>query len=65
VSFLSTAGDRNRLRNVVAKWRPGRALFMGIWVLNSGRLWGWPTVKWGDAGLVWGGTFTFYSAALE
>jgi hypothetical protein len=48
-----------RLFEIVAEWKPGKARFMGIWIIVSGPTWGWPTtVTWGAGGRNWGGGST-------
>lgn len=46
---------QNIIRSVVNTWRPAKAKFMGVYVLVSGCLWGWPVgTTWGQGGLKWG-----------
>lgn len=52
-----TIYEINGLIRLVNKWRRSAAKFKGIRVVTSGHVWGWPVdMKWGDPGLVWGGT---------
>lgn len=54
-STLPSINEVNTITSVVLKWKPAKALFMGTWVVVSGRVWGWPpTQAWGDPGLLWG-----------
>lgn len=52
----SPAADR--LQDIVERWAPVKARFMGTWIIVSGLAWGWPpgVHTWGELGLVWGGT---------
>lgn len=62
VSGLTPGSAAAELLNAtVDTWRPRKARYMGAWMLNSGLMWGWPPGghKWGDVGLVWGGSVTF------
>lgn len=48
------------LNALVRLWKPGKARFMGTWVVISEAIWGWPIgVEWGDVGRVWGGSSRF------
>jgi hypothetical protein len=56
---VATTVVAGTINSIVVKWRPGKALFVGTWVLTSGRLWGWPpNGTWGSGN--WGGTVTFH-----
>jgi len=49
------------LNGLVRLWKPGKARYMGCWIINSGPTWGWPVgTKWGDLGLTWGGGSTTF-----
>jgi hypothetical protein len=51
------------LNALVRTWKPGKARFLGSWVVVSGPTWGWPLgVEWGDLGRVWGGGVTRFVA---
>ncbi len=55
--------DLNALRTLIRRWKPACTRCVGIKILASGLMWGWPsTQKWGDAGLVWGGETVTYEA---
>lgn len=59
-----TLEEVNMIRRLVNRWRPGTRRFMGIWVLASGLMWGWPPdMAWGDPGLVWGGDVVNWGGA--
>jgi hypothetical protein len=56
-------GDLNALRTLIRRWKPACTRCVGIRILSSGLMWGWPpTRKWGDAGSVWGGEVLTYEA---
>lgn len=56
---LSTASGQAILSEIVREWKPAKALYVGAVVITAGVVWGWPTtMKWGDAGLTWGGNTT-------
>ncbi len=46
--------DLARLRRIIARWRPGKATCMGIWVRVQGEMWDWPVGTWDEAGGTWG-----------
>ncbi len=47
--------DATKLNRIVHRWKQGRAMFMGTWILESGQLWGWPLSRtWGGVGVLWG-----------
>jgi len=49
--FSPDAATINRL---CQKWRPGKAKFMGTYVIASSAVWGWPTTRtWGGMGVNW------------
>ncbi len=56
-----TAQELSTIRSLIQTWRPGNMTCVEIICVDTGRLWGWPIARWGDAGLVWGGTSTSYS----
>jgi hypothetical protein len=57
-TFSTAAATLNRL---VRQWKPGKAHFMGTWIVVSAPSWGWPkTVTWGGGGRTWGGGSTRY-----
>jgi hypothetical protein len=56
------ATDLARLQATIKKWRPAKATCVGINVLTSGRMWGWPaTQTWGTG--TWGGSVVTYAGA--
>ena len=55
-----TASSKSILNIITNRWKPAKALYMGLNSLTTGLLWGYPLgTKWGDGGLTWGGTSTF------
>lgn len=43
------------LARLINRWRPGKALCMGVWIIVQGPVWGYPTTTtWGQSGLKWG-----------
>lgn len=59
-SDLATAANLDRIRRIIRDWRPAKAKCIGIYVADSGHLWGWGAT-WGDE--VWGAVSgTYYSA---
>jgi hypothetical protein len=61
--YFGTIAARNRFRAIVAKWKPGKATFMGWFLRTSGKVWG-DGHTYND-GTNWGGASTVYGAALE
>lgn len=48
------------LNGLAAAWKPGKARFMGTWIVLSGAVWGWPVgATWGSAGRTWGGSVRY------
>ena len=47
--------NQGRLSRIIRRWRPAWAQCMGVFVLQSGEMWGWPLGTWGDPG-TWGGS---------
>lgn len=56
-----SASDLAKCKRIVRDWKPAKAKCMGLFVLVSGRSWGWPLVAWGDVGLKWGGEVVAFS----
>ncbi len=51
----------NMIKQIVQRWRNAEATFMGIYVLTSGLMWGYPIDQvWGASTGNWGGTTVFY-----
>lgn len=49
--FSADAATINRLAH---RWRPGKAKFMGTYIVDSSAVWGWPTTRnWGGGGVTW------------
>lgn len=64
VNPLNTFSSVPLLRNSIMRWRPEKAICMGVFAIQSGRMWGYPTTnKWGDGG-TWGGTVTQILGAI-
>lgn len=62
-NYPFSATDLLRLQNTIAKWRPARTRCVGINVLTSGHMIGWPvTQKFGD-GRTFGGSVVTYAGA--
>jgi hypothetical protein len=58
---IPTVFDPAALNAVVTKWRPSKALFIGTWVIESGRVLGWPTGRTlGTEPNLGGNVVTFY-----
>lgn len=55
----------NSIRRVIAKWKPAKAACVGIVVVTSGNIYGWPlTEQWGGA-TTWGSSSSLlWSAAI-
>ena len=59
-----TLNEVNGMIRMVNKWRRSAASFQWIRVVTSGNIWGWPpSLNWGAAGLVWGGTVVSWGPA--
>lgn len=55
-STSAGAASVEGLLSLAKTWKFAGATFWGIYVILSGRLWGWPTTTtWGQASLNWGG----------
>lgn len=62
VDFVGQPDQLDRIRRVIAAWKPAKATCVEIIDQTGGLIWGWPlTQNWGDPGLVWGGTALIYS----
>lgn len=52
----------NQMRQVIAQWKPAKATCMGIYVLTSGLMWGYPPDQvWGAGSGDWGGDVVIFS----
>jgi hypothetical protein len=58
---LGDASNLARIRRVIAAWKTAHSRCVGIAVVASGEVWGWPDGLWGDGGY-WGSSVTVYSA---
>ncbi len=48
------SADAAKINRLCWKWRPGKADFMGTFIIDSSAVWGWPTTRnWGGGGVNW------------
>lgn len=53
--------DAALVNSIVVKWRPAKAMFIGTWAIEAGRVYGWPLGRvYGADGVYGGNTVTFY-----
>ena len=53
------------LSRTMKRWRPGKMLYLGAVVIETGQVWGWPlAMNWGNPGLKWGGN-TIHQVPVE
>lgn len=57
---LQTAGGQAILNSIIDAWGPGDAVYIGAWVILTGRLLGWPTTRTlGSGGTLGGASHRF------